>query len=163
MASSYEPAENITDEGQNIYDARDVRYATPQVLRNLFLALRTGINKFTVEFLHVNPVKPHVVFKLNLASPIGNIKSVRVSLELGEGDKTGEQGPGACQIKLCNYAAATRRAVASFQFQLRRQITLHDMIKLITGQFTPMPANMRADMRFFDFVDINNYFDGCRD
>ncbi|KAL2187680.1 hypothetical protein L209DRAFT_661360, partial [Thermothelomyces heterothallicus CBS 203.75] len=144
----------------------DVPRATPQRLKNLYDALNAQIAHFTVEFLYTNEVKPHVVFKLNFGSPIGpgnRIHSVRVSMELGEGEEHGEQGPGACQIKLCGYTGRTTRASAGFQFDLRRSITLADMIHLINGTYPALQNTMRTDMKPFDFVDINNYFDGCRD
>ncbi|KAK4124491.1 hypothetical protein N657DRAFT_690027 [Parathielavia appendiculata] len=164
--SAYDAAENITDEANNVYDARDVRSASPTRLKNLYDALSVRIAQFTVEFLYTNHVKPHVVFKLNFATPIGpgrRINSARVSMELGEGDKTGEQGPGACQIKLCGYTGRTARASAGFQFTLRANMTLAHMIQLINGEYAQLPNTMRTDMKKFEFVDINNYFDGCRD
>jgi hypothetical protein len=164
--ASYDPAENVTNEASNVFDARNVRFASTSRYRNLYDALRVQIAHFTVEFLYTNPVKPHVVFKLNFRTPIGpggRIHSARVSMELGEGEQHGEQGPGACQIKLCGYTGRTQRASAGFQFALRRAMTLAEMIQLIDGTHASLPAQMRTDMKPFDFVDINNYFDGCRD
>lgn len=158
-------AEDITDADANVYDLRDVPNAAHYP--NLREALRTVIQHFTVEFLYTNETKPHVVFKLNFRTPIGpggRIHSARVSMEVGEHEETGEQGPGACQIKLCGYSGRTTRAAAGFQFRLRRQnVILSEVIQLITGQHPTLPNPMKVPMRPFTFIDIGNFFDGCRD
>ncbi|KAK3309473.1 uncharacterized protein B0T15DRAFT_488203 [Chaetomium strumarium] len=109
-------------------------------------------------------------YDLNFASGIPNatvparpIHAARVSMEARIGEESGEDGPGACQIKLCPFADRSYSAIAGFQFELLRTITLANMMQIIEGTFPDLPAALRCDMKGFDFMDVDGYFDGCRD
>ncbi|KAK4161351.1 hypothetical protein QBC43DRAFT_188693, partial [Cladorrhinum sp. PSN259] len=128
-------------------------------------ALNAVVGQFIVEFLASNEKKPHVVFKLNLKTPIvkNQYHSVRLSMEVGDDKETEETGPGACQIKLCSYTGQTKSARAGFQFKIKTDTTVGELVNIILGRDDRLPAAMRADMRRFTFCVIKDMFDGCRD
>jgi hypothetical protein len=164
----YDPAVLITSEERGIYDGRDVSKASVMRLYDLHVALRRLISHFTVEFLYTDSVKPRVVFKLDftpLLTNSDNLKAALVSMELRQGQDGRKEGPGACQIELCTGTGKdrTRRVSAGFRFQLLRRITLRQMIDLINGEHSALPSKMRGDLKRFDFLVNDGYFNGCRD
>ncbi|KAK4160203.1 hypothetical protein QBC43DRAFT_118773 [Cladorrhinum sp. PSN259] len=154
--SRHVPPDNATDLANSIYDARDV--AHPTRYPDLAWALGQEISHFTVEFLTSNPVKPHVVFKVNLANQktsthrIGLITAARISIESRREDTC-----GVCEIKLCNYLTQSHVAAAGFQFGVKNYFTLGHFMNLIIG----MPD---TDMTKFNFCEVRGgVLDGCRD
>ena len=88
------------------------------------------------------------------------------------GEEDGDQGPGACVMKLLNDHWQSFRAGAAFDFPFRRGLTVGDVIGIVRGTYRELrglPEQMRADLSSFNFVPIQppiremELWDGCRD
>jgi hypothetical protein len=168
MSAVYDPAVLITSEERGVYDARDVSKASAIRFYALHVALRRLISNFNVEFLYTDSGKPRVVFRLDFIPLLPNtdpLNHALVSMELRTGQDSRKEGPGACQIELCmgNAIDRTRRVSAGFRFRLLRRITLLHMIDLINGDHSALPSGMRGDLKRFEFLASDGYFNGCRD
>ena len=131
------------------------------------LVVRTVV-KCSVEFLHTNGIKPHVVFNLKAMAtqqdPNPYYKGVRLSMEWEADDLN----TGTFQIKPLPYIESSRQAHGAFDFTVREtRRTVYDWIQVIRGRsqlFTPQQASFRSDLTAFRFVETSSdSMDGCRD
>lgn len=135
-------------EKSNIYDMQGALKASPWRSQQLYAVLFAPIQNFSVEFTEIPdaPLKNHVVFKLDFATPIarrdftvampfgtnkggsvasGNFESlpgnqdiscVYVSINLSESGTN--NGTSSIQIRLATPTPTNQAAAASFQFDL---------------------------------------------
>lgn len=127
---------------------------------SLSLALKQNVNRFLVEFLDQQAVKPHVTLKIDFANsfPVQlgvnrtvSVYGCRLSMDF-EGTGPDMSG-GELHIKLLTYEGSSRSSFASFQFDVEASVPFHKWVYdiLPLSQFDFQPANDEGNMA------------GCRD
>lgn len=125
-----------------------------------------NIAHLSVEFLHTNGVKPHVVFNLKPNAlprpPASNYKGVRLLMEWYGYD---ELDTGTFDIRPLPYINSSMSAIGAFEFPLwNKNITIRDWCQILRGRYQGLPARHTSDLTCFRFaVSPSGKMDGCRD